>query len=146
MISYLTYKISYYTPPQYIWGIMVSCWTSLCLSVLPSAYPSICHPSVRISFPDNNLSKHQWIFTKLGMWIDIVEIWFGIAIGQTSPIFDSVICLPHVHVFIFQMITSVNVSRFSPNLVCSLILWDFVWDCNWANYVNFWQSCLPTTR
>ena len=30
-------------------------------------------------FPDDNLSKHQWIFTKLCMYIDIVEIWFGIA-------------------------------------------------------------------
>ena len=34
------------------------------------------------SFSDDNLSKHQWIFTKLGMCIDIVEIWFGIANGQ----------------------------------------------------------------
>ena len=33
-------------------------------------------------FPDDNLSKHQWIFIKLGMCIDIVEIWFGIANGQ----------------------------------------------------------------
>ena len=33
------------------------------------------------SFPDDNSSKHQWIFTKLGMCIDIVEIWFGIANG-----------------------------------------------------------------
>ena len=33
-------------------------------------------------FPDDNLSKHQWIFTKLGTCIDIVEIWFGIANGQ----------------------------------------------------------------
>ena len=38
--------------------------------------------SVRLSFPDDNLSKHQWIFTKLDMCIDIVEIWFGIANGQ----------------------------------------------------------------
>ena len=38
--------------------------------------------SVRFLFPDDNLSKHQWIFTKLGMCIDIVEIWFGIANGQ----------------------------------------------------------------
>ena len=29
----------------------------------------------------DNLSKYQWIFTKLGMCIDIVEIWFGIANG-----------------------------------------------------------------
>ena len=41
-------------------------------------------PSVRISFPDDNLSKHQWIFTKLGMCIDVVEIWFGIANGHMS--------------------------------------------------------------
>ena len=32
-------------------------------------------------FPDDNWSKHQQIFTKLGMCIDIVEIWFGIANG-----------------------------------------------------------------
>ena len=41
-------------------------------------------PSVRFSFPDDNLSKHQWIFTKFGMCIDIVEFWFGIANGQIS--------------------------------------------------------------
>ena len=44
------------------------------------------------SFPDNNLSKHQWIFTKLGTCIDIVEIWFGIANGQIFSVFDWVIC------------------------------------------------------
>ena len=27
-------------------------------------------------FPYDNFSKHQWIFTKLGMCIDIVEIMF----------------------------------------------------------------------
>ena len=57
---------------------MVSCWTSLCLSVL--------RQSLRFSFPDDNLSKHQWIFTKFGMCIDIVEIWFGIANGQIRRI------------------------------------------------------------
>ena len=40
-------------------------------------------------FPDNNLSKHQCIFTKFGMCIDIMKIWFGIANGQTSSDFDS---------------------------------------------------------
>ena len=34
------------------------------------------------SFPDDNLSKHQWIFTKLSVCIDIVEICFDIANGQ----------------------------------------------------------------
>ena len=45
------------------------------------------------SFPDDNMSKHQWSFTKLGMYIDIVMIWFGIANGQISQMFDRVICI-----------------------------------------------------
>ena len=47
------------------------------------------------SFPVDNLSKHQWIFTKLGMCIDILKIWFGIANGQISSVFDRVICPQH---------------------------------------------------
>ena len=43
------------------------------------------------SFPDDNSSKRQWIFTKLGMCIDIVDIWFGIAIGQILSKFNGVI-------------------------------------------------------
>ena len=56
--------------------------------------------SVHFSFPDNNLSKHQWIFTKLGMCIDIVDIWFGIADGQISSNLYRVICPRHAHIFI----------------------------------------------
>ena len=48
------------------------------------------------SFPDDNLSKRQWIVTKLGMCID-VEIWFGIANEQISSKFDGVICPRHAH-------------------------------------------------
>ena len=33
------------------------------------------------SFPDDNLSKYQWIFAKLGMFIDIVEI-LGLLMGK----------------------------------------------------------------
>ena len=47
------------------------------VSILLSVRLSICY-----SFQDDNLSKHQWIFTRLGMCIDIVDIWFGIANGQ----------------------------------------------------------------
>ena len=61
---------------------MVSRWMSV--SVRPSVLQSYIPPSVRFSFPDDNLSKHQWIFTKLEMCIDIMEIWFGIAKGQIS--------------------------------------------------------------
>ena len=54
----------------------------------PLVRPSV-RPSVRFLFPDDNFSKHQWIFTKLAMCIDIVEMWFGIANGQISSIFDN---------------------------------------------------------
>ena len=49
--------------------------------------PSAC-PSIHFLFPDDNLSKHQWISTRLGMCIDIVEIWSGIADGQISSNFE----------------------------------------------------------
>ena len=47
------------------------------------------------SFPDDNLSMCQGILTKLGTCIDIMEIWFGIANGQISSMFDRVICQQH---------------------------------------------------
>ena len=65
---------------------------------------SVClmsvRPSVRFSFLDDNFSKHQWIFTKLGMCIDIVEIWFGIANGQILSNFYGVTCPRHAHIII----------------------------------------------
>ena len=52
------------------------------------------------SFPDDNFSKHQCFFTKLGMCIDIVEVCFGVANGQILSIFDGVICPRHAHIFV----------------------------------------------
>ena len=71
---------------------MVSLWSSVCLSD---------RLSVRFSFLDDNLSKQQWIFTKLGMYIDIVEIWFGIVNGPISSNFHGVICSRHAQIFVF---------------------------------------------
>ena len=34
-----------------------------------------------LSFSDDNLSEYQWSLTKLGLWIDIVEIWVEFAVG-----------------------------------------------------------------
>ena len=68
------------------------------LSVFPSARPSVVRPSV-FSFPDDNLNKCQRIFTKLGIYIDIVKIWFGITNGQFSSIFDEVIYDTSVFLF-----------------------------------------------
>ena len=65
------------------------------VSVCPSVHPSVIRPSIHFSFSDDTLSKHQWIFTKLGMCIDIVEIWFGIANGPISSNFYRVNGLRH---------------------------------------------------
>ena len=73
-------RINFYIPPHDSGGVL---WFHV---GWPCVCPSICQsyvcPSICVSFPDDKLSKHQWIFTKLGMCIDIVEIWFGIANGQ----------------------------------------------------------------
>ena len=63
---------------------------------IPASY--VLRPTV---FPDDNLSNQQWIFTKFGLCFDIVEIWFGIANGQISSNFDRVICLRHIHIFVY---------------------------------------------
>ena len=68
----------------------------VCLSVRPSVY---------LSSPDDNLSKHQRIFFKLGLCIDIVEILFGIANGQIMSNFDGIIYPRHAHIFVFRTIT-----------------------------------------
>ena len=82
------------------YGSTLDVRVSVCPSVRLSIRQSYARPSIRISFPDDNLSKHQWIFTKLGMYIDIVEIWFGIANRQISSNFDGVICPIHAHIFV----------------------------------------------
>ena len=76
--------------------MVVAGYYGFTLDVHVSVHPS----SVCNSFPDDNLSKHQWIFTKLGMCIDIVEIWFRIANGQISSNFEGVIS--HTHIFVTE--------------------------------------------
>ena len=80
----------YYGPPHdsggvYYYGFALDIHVSVRLLY-------ICPPV--FLFPDDNLCKHQWIFLKLGMCIDIV-IWFGIVNGQILPNFYRVICPRH---------------------------------------------------
>ena len=54
--------------------------SDVCVSFLLSvSRTSVCLSIFRFQMI---MSKHPWIFTKLGTCIDIVEIWFGIANGQ----------------------------------------------------------------
>ena len=65
----------------------------------------------------DNFSKYQWMFTKLGLCIDIVEIYFEIANGQISSISDNY--LPAIHLY---FLLSGHLNRFSSNLICAFIL------------------------
>ena len=58
-----------------------------------------------LTHPPPHTSKHLWIFTKLGMCIDIVEIWFVIANGQIFSNFYRVICQRHSHILLVRRIT-----------------------------------------
>ena len=75
--------------------MIVAGYYSFPLDVRVSVSRSYALQSVRFSFPDDNFSKHQWIFTKLGVCIDIVELWFGIAHGRISSNFYGVVCPRH---------------------------------------------------
>ena len=61
------------------------------------------HTSVLL-FQDDNLSRYQSSVMKLGICIDITDIWFGIANEQISSFFK-IICKPHDSsgVFLFHV-------------------------------------------
>ena len=63
-----------------------------------------CHEHVHILVLDDNFSKYQWIFTKLGMCIDIVDISVGIANGRISSSIDSFLAATRLY-FTFRTIT-----------------------------------------
>ena len=46
-------------------------------------------PSLRFSFPDDNLSKRQWIFTKLILW----RSGLGLLMGKFRQIFMELFAL-----------------------------------------------------
>ena len=71
------------------------------LDIPVSAFPFVIHLSIlHIRFTDDNLWKRQWILTKLGMCIDTVEIWFIIANGHITSIYNRVIWSSHIGIFI----------------------------------------------
>ena len=61
---------------------MVSCWTSVYLSI----HPSVVRQSVHISFLDDNLSKHQWISQNLVCALILLRSGFGLLIGKFHQI------------------------------------------------------------
>ena len=90
---------------------IVEIWLEIVNGQISSIFDRvICSGQVHILFPDDNLSRYQLFFTKLGMCIDIVEICFGIASRQISSTFDKSY-LPVTHLYFrFRTITLVSLS------------------------------------
>ena len=65
---------------------MVSHWMSVCLSVCLSIRPSISHTSVRISFPDDNLSKHNGFSPNLVSALILWRSGLGLLMGNFRQI------------------------------------------------------------
>ena len=59
---------------------------------------SSAHNTSIFSFLDDNFTKYQWIFTKLAVCIDIVDICFEIANGRILSIFDSYLPATQYHI------------------------------------------------
>ena len=67
----------------YCGDLIWDCKLAICLYII--------HLSVFL-FADDNLNNYQWNFTKRGMCIDIVEIWFRIANEQILSMFELSAC------------------------------------------------------
>ena len=65
---------------------LVAGYIGFTLNVRVSVRRSVSRPSVRFSYPDDNLSKHQWISIKFGMCINIVEICLGLQMCKLRQI------------------------------------------------------------
>ena len=75
---------------------------SICLSVRAS----FCLLYVCIFFQAHNLSKYQWIFTQLGMCIDVVEIIdLNQLLSKLSARHTTVVGVLSFHVFIHLFFT-----------------------------------------
>ena len=90
------------------------------LDINMSVHQSICHTSVCLSFPYDNLTKFQGILTKLGTCIDIKEILFGLVMSKFRE-FLTVICPRHNNdgVLFFYVLFLVEKSAF-PGAITSL--------------------------
>ena len=71
----------------------------MCLSVHPSICQLYVCPSI-VCF----LSKHQWIFTKLGMCVGIVEIGLRLLMGKFRQLFTE-LRAGDMPIVLFGMIT-----------------------------------------
>ena len=78
IFNYSLFETTFYTLPHNSDGVLwyqvgCPCVRSICPSVWTSVVCLFVCPFIHIFVSDDNLSKCKWIFTKLGVCIDIIE-------------------------------------------------------------------------
>ena len=88
---------------------------------------SPAHNRSLFAFTDDTYSNYQWIFTKFGVCIDIMEIYFGNADWQILSIFD------------FQSSARDTLAFYTPLHNSGRVLWFHV-GCPWVSVRPFFVS------
>ena len=90
-------------------------------------------------FPDM-ISKYQWIFTKHGMCIDIVEFWLGLLMGKFSQFFWE---------YRFKNVFRLSSESHLYNcayMFCIVVIVMYYVLCNKILFKPIFDSCLPAPR
>ena len=117
---------------------IIDIWFGIANRQISSIFTELfAHDMSVFSFLDDKFSKYQWIFKKLGVCIDIVEIWFKL-MGKFCQFFTGLSA--HVtSIFSFMADNFRNISRFQETWCVHRNCGDLVWVCLWANFLNCLQ-------
>ena len=136
----ITWVIVYGFSPNSVCALIL--WRSGLGLLMGKFYQFLTELSARdtsvFSFPDDNLSKYQWIFTKLGVRTDIVETWFGIADRKIPSSFDSY--LPATRPYFYWGLVNIN-GVICPQYICFCQFFFFtVRTITWVNLDGFFTN------
>ena len=81
-----------------VFSLNLLCALILKRYALGSLIGKFCQLMFVFSFLDDNFTKYQWIFTKLSVCIDVVDICFGLLMVEFHLFCDRVICSQHISI------------------------------------------------
>ena len=94
--------------------------------------------NIHLYFHFRTINECQWIFTKLSMCINIVEIWYGITNGRNSSIFYRVTCPQHVWFLFVSRLKLQYKKNFTKLRVCIDIVETWFWIFFFFFFFFFW--------
>ena len=95
-MSFCEFPFLFFFIPRHM---IVAGFYGFTLDVPVSVHPSVVNSFVHILFPNDNLSEHQWIFTKLVCALILWRSGLGLVKGKFRQILTE-ICPRHTHIFV----------------------------------------------